>query len=276
MEYTHEIVLPDDHLPFKMFIFEGKDGSYVRDMHWHSSIEIFAVFEGELTFYLNHQECPLHAGEFLLVNSNEIHSIHAPTPNKTIVLQIPLNIFEEYFTDEQFILFSHSHKEQDKQFMSILDELYQTYLEKQTGYDFKVESQFYMLLYLMVSKYRKTTVNPDIIKSNKKLQHLSEITTYIRENYSNDLSLESLAQIFGYAPTYLSRMFQKYAGISYRDYLKSIRLEYAQRELMNTEDSISEIAVRNGFSDSRAFSKAFHKSYGVLPSKYRIDNQNNK
>ena len=53
MEYSHEFIMPNDDIPFKMFIFEGKDGNYVREKHWHRSVEIFALFEGELRFFLN-------------------------------------------------------------------------------------------------------------------------------------------------------------------------------------------------------------------------------
>ena len=49
MEYSHEIIVPNDDLPFKMFIFEGSQGGYIRQKHWHRSIEIFAVFDGEMT-----------------------------------------------------------------------------------------------------------------------------------------------------------------------------------------------------------------------------------
>ena len=103
MEYSHEIVLPNEDIPFRMFIFEGRDGNYIREKHWHRSIEIFALFEGELEFYVNEIRYPLHPGEFMLVNSNEIHSIHSPKKNLTVVLQIPLSTFEKYYTDEKFI-----------------------------------------------------------------------------------------------------------------------------------------------------------------------------
>lgn len=78
MDYSHEIIIPNDDLPFKMFIFEGSQGGYIRQKHWHRSIEIFAVFDGEMEFYLNDERYPLHPGEFMLVNSNELHSIYAP------------------------------------------------------------------------------------------------------------------------------------------------------------------------------------------------------
>ena len=52
MQYSHELIMPNKDLPFKMFLFEGKDGNYFRDKHWHRSIEIFAVLDGGLVFHI--------------------------------------------------------------------------------------------------------------------------------------------------------------------------------------------------------------------------------
>ena len=90
MEFQHELVIPDEGLPFKFFLFEGSQGNYVREKHWHTSVEIFAVMEGSLTFYLNDEKHPLKAGELMIINSNEVHSINSPEENHTAVLQIPL------------------------------------------------------------------------------------------------------------------------------------------------------------------------------------------
>lgn len=269
MQFSHELIMPNEDLPFKMFLFEGGGGNYLREKHWHRSIEIFAVFEGELMFFINEEQYPLHAGDFILVNSNEIHSIQSPQPNQTVVLQIPLKTFEDYFTGEQFIRFTHNSNIQDETVMQLIGEMFAAYTGKKCGYEMKVKSQYFMLLYLLVTKYRELEVNEDMVKRNKKLSRLSSITTYIKEHYTEELSLEVLSQIFGYAPAYLSRMFQKYAGINYKTYLQDVRMEYASKELMNTERPISEIALNNGFPNSKAFSKAFRKKYGILPSEYR-------
>ena len=125
-----------------------------------------------------------------------------------------------------------------------------------------------MLLYLLVTEYREENVTLDMVKWNKNLNRLSLITDYIKENYDSDLSLNTLARIFSYSPTYLSRMFQKYAGINYRSYLQSIRLERARRELSNSDHTISEAALNNGFPNSRALAKAFREKYGILPGEY--------
>lgn len=273
-DYSHEIIMPNDDIPFKMFLFEGKDGNYIREKHWHRSVEIFALFEGGLEFYVNEERYPLKPGEFMLVNSNEIHSIFSPRMNQTVVLQIPLTTFEKYYTDERFIYFSHSSRLQDEEVMHLIREMYRTYVEKRCGYELMVQSQFYMLVYILVTKYRKTDVNEEVIRNNRKLDRLSVITAYMKERYKEDISLERLAERFGYSPTYLSRMFQKYARTNYKVYLDSIRLEHAVKELVNTRNPIGEIAFANGFPNSRAFAKAFRKRYGMLPSEYRKKDKN--
>ncbi|MCI9440485.1 MAG: AraC family transcriptional regulator [Ruminococcus sp.] len=269
MEFSHELIMPNQGLPFKVFLFEGGEGNYFRNKHWHRSVELFAVYEGNLEFYLNEQAYPLRTGEFILVNSNEIHSIDSPNPNRTIVLQIPLKTFEDYYTGEQYIRFTHTPRAKDGEVMRLIREIYASYEERMCGYEMKVKGLYYMLLYLLVTEYRETDVTPDMVKRNKKLNRLSLITNYIKENYASDLSLETLAEVFGYSPTYLSRMFQKYAGINYKSYLQSIRLERAFQELANTGHTISEVALDNGFPNSKALAKAFQKKYGILPSEYR-------
>ena len=72
--------------------------------------------------------------------------------------------------------------------------------------------------------------------------------------------------MFGYSDAYLSRMFQKYANVNFKTYLQDIRMTYAYRELLNSDKTISQIAMDNGFSSSRAFTREFQKRYGILPS----------
>ena len=237
--YKHELVVPNEDLPFKLFVFEGKEGNYVRDRHWHRSIEIFAVFEGSLTFILDEKKVPLKAGEFIIVNSNEVHSVFSPKPNLTIVLQIPMATFENYYSEERFVLFSHEPSVDDSQMMELIQNMYENYVKRACGYEFQVQSQFYMLMYLMITQYRINEVSEDMVKNHRKLNRLS------------------------------SKMFQKYAKINYKAYLQSVRVEYAYQELVKTDKTISEIAAKHGFSNQKAFAKEFQKKYGMLPSEYR-------
>lgn len=274
MRFSHELIVPEEGLPFKLFLFEGRGGNYFREKHWHRSIEIFAVCEGEIGFSIDDKLWNLSADQFMIVNSNEVHSIDSPLPNETIVLQIPLKMFEEYFTDEQFIWFTHEPGTKDEGFMELLKELYRVYTERQIGYNLKVKSVFYNIIYLLIKEYRLTQIDQDSVRKNRNLNRLSSITTYMKENYAGDMTLEAVARIFGYSPTYLSRMFQKYAGITFKSYLQSIRLRYALKDLESGKYSITETALRNGFSGSKGLARAFQKTYGMLPSEYREKTRN--
>ena len=133
----------------------------------------------------------------------------------------------------------------------------------------QANSIVYEVMYLLVKDYRITRVDQEAVRKNRNLNRLSSITSYMKENYAGEMSLEEVARVFGYSPTYLSRMFQKYAGITFKSYLQNIRLGYAVKDLDSGKYNITETALRNGFSGSKALARAFRKGYGVLPSEYR-------
>ena len=218
MEFQHELIIPNEGLPFKVFLFEGGNGNYVREKHWHTSIEIFAVLEGHLEFFMNKEEYPLKAGEQMIINSNEIHSIRAVEKNKTVVLQIPLKQFENYFTAQRFIRFRSQDEAADVKLASLIKKLYKVYTARDVGYEFRTMSLFYEIMYMLVKNYRLTEVHEKEIRHSRRLDALSKITTYMREHYNEDLKLSDLAATFGYSDAYLSRMFQKYAKVNYKTY----------------------------------------------------------
>lgn len=268
-DFKHELVLPNEDLPFKLFLFEGKDGNYRRAKHWHRSIEIFLVLEGELEFFIDNTSLPLRAPDFMIVNSNEIHSIESPEPNTTIVVQIPVSCFTGYLGEDDYAVFSKQSEAENLKLVKLIVQMYRAYQEKGLAYELKVQSLFLELLYLLVTSFMKKEEDQGNIRQKRHLDKLSRITSYMKKNYNQDITLEGVADEFGFSPTYLSRMFQRYANVSYKTYLLNLRTEYGLREMMNTEHSLNDVALNNGFPNSRAFAKAFSKRYGCLPSEYR-------
>lgn len=271
-DFNHELIIPNEDIPFKLFLFEGGKGNYRRAKHWHRSVEIFLVMEGELEFFINNSRMPLTAVDFVIVNSNEVHSIHAPNPNITIVLQIPVSCFAGYLQEGDYAVFSKQGDEDNLRLAQLIVRIYREYQKKETAYELKVRGLFYELLYLLVTVFMKTEENQGNIRQKRNLDKLSAITSYMKKNYDQEITLESVAGVFGFSPTYLSRMFKKYANVSYKTYLLDLRTEYGYREMMNTDHNLDEVALNNGFPNSRAFAKAFVKRYGCLPSEYRKKN----
>ena len=271
MDLKRELVVPNADLPFKMFVFEGKNGNYRVTKHWHDTVEIFVVFEGEIDFYINTSYSDLLKGRFIIVNSNEVHSVEVPEENFTVVIQIPPEELEK-FREDEYILFRHvpeGYKEQDAEFVRLVKKMYTSYAEKRYGFELEVLSSYYKMLYFLVTRYRKTDVDKEQMKKSRQMEKLHNITSYIQEHYREDMALEKVAGIFGFSPTYLSRIFKKYANVNYKTYILNVRVEYAFKELVNTDKSINKIAENSGFPDGRSFTKAFAARFGITPDKYR-------
>ena len=120
----------------------------------------------------------------------------------------------------------------------------------------------------MATEFMKTEADEGNLRQKRHLDRLSQITSYMKKHYDQPITLESVAETFGFSPNYLSRMFRLYAGISYKTYLLNLRTEYAFREMLHTDRSLNDIAINNGFPNSRAFAKSFLKRYDCLPGAY--------
>ncbi len=92
---------------------------------------------------------------------------------------------------------------------------------------------------------------------------------FISDHYAQEITTHDVAKAVGFSPNYLSRKFRTASGIGLHEYLVFVRLQHAAQELLSTSDSITEIALRCGFSDSNYFKDSFKKKYGVTPRYYR-------
>jgi len=88
-------------------------------------------------------------------------------------------------------------------------------------------------------------------------------------NYSEDLSLQSVADAFRMDKYQLSRMFKQQIGVNYWQYVMQIRIDKAAELLAETSLKNSAIAEMTGFVDESHFSKTFKKHTGVSPKDYR-------
>ena len=86
---------------------------------------------------------------------------------------------------------------------------------------------------------------------------------------NNDLSLILVAEKLRITPNYLSQLFSKKQGVTFKRYLQQYRIQKAEKMLLETDYPISEIAEMNGFVDSNYFIKVFREHTALTPFKYR-------
>lgn len=83
--------------------------------------------------------------------------------------------------------------------------------------------------------------------------------SYIEEHYFEQVRLEDVAAEVGLNTAYFSDVFKKSTGENFTDYLTHYRLERAKDLLREGTLTISQIALKTGYADTRYFSKLFKR-----------------
>ncbi|WP_148222323.1 helix-turn-helix domain-containing protein [Caldicellulosiruptor hydrothermalis] len=107
--------------------------------------------------------------------------------------------------------------------------------------------------------------------TNKSGSHLiSRVIKFIDDNYCDpNLSLTYISDKFNISPQYLSTIFKEKVGMNLSDYIFQLRISKAKELLINTDKSVNEICQLIGYTHVSSFIKAFKKTEGISPAKYR-------
>ena len=137
---------------------------------------------------------------------------------------------------------------------------------------FYAVTQFLTILYelskstemhtLASSSYAKVAVESDS-------RRVLKVKNYIAKNYTEEIRLNTLADIAGMSPSAFSRFFKSHTGRNLSDYIIEQRLGYASRMLVDTSNSIAEICYACGFNNLSNFNRIFKKKKGCSPSEFR-------
>lgn len=265
MANNHEVISFNDKLPIKLFI--NRIGSI--DPHWHQSIELSVILNGEVDIKINESNYHLKQYDVILVNSNTVHSlVSQEAVLATLQVRLDLmNITNKNLTKQQFDLNStHLQNENNINIIrSILAQMIKQNLYDDESNELINSSLVYRLLFEITDKFR----TDEKIDNYKSLDRLTSILAYINSEYKEQISLDSLANQEFLSTAYLSRFFKENMGLTFTSYLKGVRLAKAMELLPNNEMSLEQIALEVGFPNSRAFVEAFKEKYNTLPSNYR-------
>lgn len=102
---------------------------------------------------------------------------------------------------------------------------------------------------------------------------LKQMIDFIRRNYSENLKLELLAEMFGYNSGYLGKLFKNYTGEYFNAFVDKVRVEKA-KELLAQGLKVHQVASRVGYSNADYFHSKFRKYVGTSPSAYRSEAHN--
>ena len=95
------------------------------------------------------------------------------------------------------------------------------------------------------------------------------LLAYVDEHFKEEISREQLSEMFFFDPDYITKIFKKETGFSYKNYVLQKRLSLAKKLLTETDYSIHDIALHVGYDNYSYFTRLFKKSFGMTPVEFR-------
>jgi len=107
------------------------------------------------------------------------------------------------------------------------------------------------------------------LKKTEKDKKFEEILEWIRINVATDISVTRISDRFSYNSDYLSRVFKQKTGMNLQEYVHNIKVVKAKAMLLNSNDTVKEIAYNLGFNDEKYFMKVFKEHENLTPTQFR-------
>ncbi|MFC5531310.1 AraC family transcriptional regulator [Cohnella yongneupensis] len=130
-------------------------------------------------------------------------------------------------------------------------------------------SAYLRLLLFELGKSNREHIVDDTSNQSDSEKRVKYAASLIKTQYSQALSIETLASSLGYHRVYFSNLFKQVMGKSPKQYLYDVRMEQAKLLLASTALTIEQIAGSVGYGDSLYFSKHYQRWSGLSPTAYR-------
>lgn len=276
-----EILFNEKFKNFRIEKIKREEHYSMNINHFHSYYEIYYLLSGERYYFIGNRNNYVKKGGFVIVDSNQIHktSDAGELGHERILLEIDAALLKDidaFFSDLYFetCLFGRSgvvNLEIPEQSM-VEDILYSIMYEmekRETGYVGVVKAKLIELFTFIIRKLDKK----DIMTSNHadapQNQKVQEIADYISAHYSEFLSLDSLSEKFYISKYYLCHVFKKYMSFTIDEYINTNRMMQAKKLLLESKNSITQIAEVTGYGSATNFGKIFKHYMGKAPLEYR-------
>jgi len=200
---------------------------------------------------------------FILMPIDTLHCVllliyHEPEPDITDLLA-QLNVDIEVFTGLRTAIGYSAASSQ----LSLLPRLYTQSREAAT----QSAAQLCVVGYEEINLDQ--SLDPEEIPRETGKNYVGKMLDYIHTNYQNPITTNDVAAAAFLSPSYANHKFSLKCGCSIFDYITSYRIDQAKRMLTETDEKITLIAERVGYSGKTSFYLAFKRIAGMSPTEYR-------
>lgn len=254
-------------------------------IHWHEEMEFTKVCSGALRYSIDQTHCELNAGDIILISPDTLHSSH-PLPGQTsetnsLVFHLRLTGLDNPDACTQRYVqpirdgtlrippVIHPGEPFYEEISGCFDEMWACQDPELPYRELRFKMKALELIQLVWQfSAGKVTAPPG--KTFRLYENKLKIAlAYIQEHYPESITVKQLADLCGFSQVHFMNIFKLAIGCTCIEYLVEYRLARAALDLQETDHSIMQIALDNGFQNMSYFNRSFKKQYSETPSAYR-------
>lgn len=232
--------------------------SFYTHAHSYFEMTLYEPFDGKIS--VNDKEFKISAPTAILVCPSDYHKIEVPEKTTAKFIKIGFTSRILYSANK---LSSYVCKSISKETMMLIKLLFDATLQNQHN-----EAYLISMINTLVHTIEKHGEPIETFSPTKSFSLATSAVKLIKENFSQDITLSSVANTLSVSPQYLSSIFKQSIGIGFCEYLSDIRLRYATTLLTEKQNNITEICEACGYKNISHFIRSFKKKYGTSPSRY--------
>lgn len=237
--------------------------------------ELFFLLKGSAEVQIDGQAYIMNTDDIILVNKHEQYSLDIKG-NDSLLFHFSISDFllAQALNAENVGFNCNSITNPNMNYGSlrkIIIEIIDLFLFENAKTNFLQISKIYQLLNELSSFYLEQST-----RMSNQDERIQAITREINERYYENLTLSEMSDLVHMDTAYFSKFFKKSLGLNFKDYLSNLRMNYAVRDLLTSDKTITRIAVDNGFFNTNSFNKKFKELYHQTPSLFRKQNSKEK
>ncbi len=238
--------------------------------HLHEFYELEIFLSGSGKTVINQSEYEVRPGSVFLITPSDVHKYIIYEDAEIVNLTFTPAAVEYSLLIEKLYPMEHIAGELGGEELKRL--LYYTeviYGEATRKRPFNKKYISLCLSCILVELYRTKSEPRLSVSDNHYYLPVQKALYYMRAHFKEDINLDTVAAFAGIPPTTLSKKFPKICGTGFKEYLVSLRLDYAEMLIKNTDEQITEIAYYSGFNSLSYFHRVFVGKFGKTPKQYR-------
>ncbi len=254
-------------------------------IHWHEELELILVLSGQALLCTSNGKIPAGSGCCVFVNSNILHTIEPAAGRvhiRSLVFHSSLiggsenSIFRQKYLlplmeSSAVLPYLIMPREQEvyADILQLTEHAWQAMADEPAGFEIRVRNDLSECILFLQQKL--SDIGPMTFPGrDKREERLKAMLSYIHTEYSDEISVQKIADAGYISKSECLRCFRDGLSTSPMQYVNDYRVKAAANLLRTTDWSVSEIGSRCGFTEMGYFSGRFKKKFGCTPSAYRL------